>query len=79
MCEFCGCGLGRSLEGPAQPTKVRGKALHLRIVAIATRPKPSHMTVAASHQETRPILKEAAATAVASGRASDVRIRRGGC
>lgn len=38
MCEVCGCSVGRSVERPVRQINVRGKALGVRIVAVATGP-----------------------------------------
>ena len=54
MCEFCGCGTGRSSGRPLEQTKTGKKPLRVPIVAAATAPKAAGTVAAArSYEEAR--------------------------
>lgn len=60
MCECCDDVVKRAVKRSAEQTKIRGKPLGIRIVAVAPEPRAPHTSVATSDEQTRTVVEEAA-------------------
>ena len=61
MCECCDEVVKRSVKGAVEQTNIRGKALGIRIIAVAPRPSAPPMNNATSNEPDRRAVEAAAA------------------
>lgn len=61
MCECCDDVINRSVKRSAEKLNIRGKALDIRIVAVAPEPRSPRTNVAATDEQARTAVEVAAA------------------